>query len=125
MLTPVDGLWVALGSALGGAARYWVGQWVTRLAGGEFPWGTLAVNLSGALLVGVLWVFAGAGWHALAILGFCGSYTTVASFSLQSLQLWMRRHYVRAASNVLGSILLCLVAVWLGMQLGGLWGGGQ
>jgi fluoride ion exporter CrcB/FEX len=37
----------------------------------------------------------------------------------------MRRHYVRAASNVLGSILLCLVAVWLGMQLGGLWGGGQ
>ncbi len=123
MLGLTDGLWVVLGSAAGGVSRYWIGQWVTRCLGGEFPWGTLVVNVSGAWLAGLFWSVVGTPWLALTILGFCGSYTTVASFSLQSLQLWQRGHLVRAAMNVAGSVLLCLLAVWSGIWTGGVLGG--
>lgn len=116
---------VLIGSAIGGAARYGVTVAVNRWLGEGFPWGTLAVNVSGALLVGLLAAFVGSGGIAgtpetrlLLMVGLCGSYTTVSSFALQTLALARTGKSFQALANVVASLLLCLVAVWLGLLLG-------
>lgn len=113
---------LALGGALGGACRYLVTQVLDRRLGSAFPWGTLAVNTSGAFIAGLV---AGSmalenngGITALFLLaGFCGSYTTVSSWSLQTLALARRGYYPRAIANLLATTLLGLVAVTGGFQL--------
>src|SRR6186713_714442 len=113
--------WVALGSAIGGPARYFVAGVVGRSIGQTFPWGTMVVNVSGAFAIGML--AAAASVHGLlpapvawqfAVTGFLGSYTTVSSFSLQTLALVRNGWILRAAGNVLLSVALCLCAVALG-----------
>lgn len=113
------------GSALGGLARHLLGGWVDRLTGVRFPFGTLAVNVSGALAIGLL---AGMRWEAAAdaalvrqflIYGLLGGYTTVSTFSLNTLNLLQAGAWPRAATNVAGSFFLCLGAVWLGLVLAG------
>jgi CrcB protein len=86
-------VWVALGSVLGGPARYFVSDFVGRRVGETFPWGTVAVNVSGAFAAGIITAAAigsifltSAAWQ-FAVTGFLGSYTTVSSFSLQTLAL--------------------------------------
>jgi fluoride exporter len=122
-------LWVAVGGALGGMARFWVAGAVGRRLGEAFPWGTLAVNVSGALAIGVaagllLGPEGPAGpsgaWH-LGVIGFLGSYTTVSSFSLQTLALLQEGAPGRAAWNVGASLVLCLAAAALGLALAGAW----
>ena len=117
--------WVVLGSALGGPARYFVSGVVGRGIGETFPWGTMVVNVSGALAIGVL--AAAASVHGLlstpaawqfAVTGFLGSYTTVSSFSLQTLALVRDGQMLRAGANVLLSVGLCLSAVALGYAAG-------
>jgi fluoride exporter len=112
---------VVLGGALGGAARYWVSGVVGRAVGETFPWGTMAVNVSGALCIGAAagWLLpAGPGdgqvtlWAALVV-GVLGSYTTVSSFSLQTLALVRDGAWRHAAFNVLLSLMLCLGAAAL------------
>lgn len=117
-------LCVALGSALGGMARYCVSDYIGHKYGAHFPWGTLLVNVSGALLIGLLagLVFAlptsgGLFWQ-LAVTGFLGSYTTVSSFSLQTLVLLREGYLLRALANISLSLLLCLICVALGYGLG-------
>lgn len=111
---------VALGGACGGVLRYWVSGLVTRHTGDVFPWGTLLVNLSGCALAGALAVLAGAQpWFgqsatALLIAGFCGSYTTVSSFSLQTLSLFREGEASQAVANILLSLFGCMFALWLG-----------
>lgn len=117
-------LWVMTGSALGAMARLWLVQCLQKKLGHEFPWGTLAVNVSGALMIGLL---AGGifpqlastnhpGWSLLAI-GVIGSYTTVSSFSVQTLALWQAKQWRQACLNALASVLLCLGAVATGLAL--------
>ena len=117
-------LWVMTGSAVGAMARLWLVQSLQKKTGHAFPWGTLAVNVSGALLIGLL---AGGlipqltattqpGWSLLAI-GVLGSYTTVSSFSLQTLALWQAGRWRQAGLNVLASMLLCLGAAAAGLAL--------
>ena len=113
---------LALGGALGGASRYLATQALDRRLGTAFPWGTLAVNVSGALLAGVITGLmqreGGGGILGFFLLaGFCGSYTTVSSWSLQTLALIHRRYYGRAAANLLGTTLLGLLAVAAGFHL--------
>jgi fluoride exporter len=118
-------IWVALGSAFGGAARYFLSGLVGRNVGETFPWGTLAVNVSGCFAVGLLAV-AGNGsdsgslpaWWSLAVVGFLGSYTTVSSFSLQTLTLARDGEFLRSSGNTLLSLVLCLAAVALGFSMG-------
>lgn len=111
--------WVALGSGLGGAARFAVSGMVARAIGETFPWGTIAVNVSGSLALGALAARAEAGalapalWQ-LAAVGFLGSYTTVSSFSLQTLALVREGEIARAASNIALSLMLCLAATAVG-----------
>ncbi len=124
---------VAIGSGLGGVARFWASAAVTRCLGAGFPWGTLAVNATGALLAGA--VVAGlpaisppgqaSAVHFFLLVGLCGSYTTVSSFALQTFTLVYERRWPAAIGNVLASLALSLAAAWLGLCLGeGLAGGG-
>ena len=113
-------LLVALGSALGGAARYLLAGWVGDRLGGAFPWGTVLVNVSGSALIGVL--AAQEEWLSLEtrqflMAGVLGGFTTFSSFSLQTLRLAQEGDWVRAAANVLGSVALCLFAVAAGYRL--------
>lgn len=119
-------LLVALGSALGGVARFWCSRLVARRVGERFPWGTLAVNASGAFVVGLIagvtargGVFATPAAWQLAVIGFLGSYTTVSSFSLETLALARGGKLWRAGGNVLLSLALCLGAVSLGVAVSG------
>jgi len=117
---------VLVGSAAGGMARFWLADAVARRYGERFPWGTLLVNVSGALAVGICAALllsghsgdtASLAWR-LGIVGFLGSYTTVSSFSLQTLALAHDRAWGRAAGNIALSAGLCLGAVGLGWWLG-------
>jgi len=112
-------LLATLGGGLGGVARFWVSGVVARRFGETFPWGTLTVNATGAAAIGVLAaLLSGAGgnigaagplWAAL-VSGVLGSYTTVSSFSLQTLALARNGEPLRAALNITGSLVLCLGA---------------
>lgn len=113
---------VACGGVLGGLARHGLSGFVGRWVGETFPWGTLAVNASGALAIGLLFgllVDGGLLWVG-ATAGILGSYTTVSSFSLQTLALARDGEWRRAAVNVVGSLVLCLAAVTTGFA-GGQW----
>lgn len=124
--------WVALGSALGGMARYGISGFVANRIGETFPWGTLVVNVSGALVIGTFAALvAPAGAlpgdltvRQLVIVGLCGGYTTFSSFSLQTLSLARDAQWARALGNIAASVLLCLLAVWAGFALGAFFSGG-
>jgi CrcB protein len=117
--------WVAAGSALGGMLRFLVSGMIASRFGETYPWGTKAVNVSGAAMVGVVaalavaddWLGAPQGWHLLVI-GLLGSYTTVSSFSLQTLALAQDGQLGRAAGNIVLSLALCLGAVAVGLAAG-------
>ncbi len=118
--------WVALGSALGGMARYGVSGMVARRIGEIFPWGTLTVNVSGGFAIGLFAALVAAkGAHPddafireFLMTGICGGYTTFSSFSLQTLNLARDREWGRAALNIVASVVLCLAAVWAGIAGG-------
>jgi fluoride exporter len=121
-------LWVALGGALGSVSRYWINGLVSQKLDATLPWGTLVANVSGSFLIGVIGaltipegrmdtssrLFA----TQFLMIGVCGGYTTFSSFSLQTLNLLRDREWLYAGSNVLLSVVLCLIAVWLGWLLG-------
>lgn len=113
-------LLVALGGALGGMGRVWLGQWVGRHAPSEFPWGTLAVNLLGALALGGIAAQGSAGgtlWLLLAI-GLLGSFTTVSSFAYQTLTLLRGPRPGLGWLNLAMTPTLGLAALVLGHALG-------
>ncbi len=120
---------MALGSALGGIARYFLSGFIARRVGETFPWGTLVVNVSGALLIGIFGalardsssIFASANPWLFAVTGFLGCYTTVSSFSLQTLALARDGESGRAAGYVALSVALSLCAATLGFALVDLW----
>jgi CrcB protein len=121
-------LWVAIGGALGSMARYGLGGLVSDKFGQSFPWGTLVINVTGSFVIGVLGALTApegkmtpqsrALTIQLLITGVCGGYTTFSSFSLQTLNLLRDREWFYAGGNVLLSVTLCMIAVWLGYLLG-------
>jgi fluoride exporter len=119
-------LWIAMGGALGSVARYWFSGVIGRQFGETFPWGTLLVNVSGSFAVGLLAALAEPGGRRFIgptgrqffIYGLCGGYTTFSSFSLQTLALAREGDWFKAGANAAGSVLLCMVAVWLGYAVG-------
>ena len=115
---------VALGGGLGSVARFLVAGVVERRLGVAFPWGTLVVNVTGACLIGILAaLLLSPGDHSVLrpalwlgfVIGVLGSYTTVSSFSLQTLALLRDGETGRALANVAASVLLCLAAAGLAM----------
>jgi CrcB protein len=107
--------WIALGSALGGAGRYWCSGLVARRFGETFPWGTLIVNVLGSFVVGFAdALLAGTPARQLVMAGLCGGFTTFSAFSLQTLNLVRDGEWARAGANVGASVVTCLISVWLG-----------
>ncbi len=120
-------LWIALGSALGGVARYWISGVVAQRFGEAFPVGTLVVNVTGSFVIGFIATVSDPGGRMLMnatarrfmMAGLCGGYTTFSSFSLQTLNLARDGEWLYAAANVMLSVVVCLLAAWLGHALAG------
>ena len=114
--------WVMLGSALGGAARYWCSGFAAEHFGETFPLGTLAVNVIGSFIIGFFASLTGPDGRFLVgsearqfvMTGLCGGYTTFSSFSVQTLNLVRDGEMKLAGANIALSVILCLLAVWLG-----------
>ena len=126
-------LWIAMGGALGSVFRYWFSGVIGRQFGETFPWGTLLVNVSGSFAIGFLAAFAEPGGRRFIgptgrqffMYGLCGGYTTFSSFSLQTLELARDGDWFKAGANAAGSVLLCVVAVWLGYAVGASFNNGK
>ncbi len=116
---------VALGSGLGGLARFALSGCVAYQWGESFPWGTLLVNVTGSFLIGFFAtltepggrVFVGGNGRQFFMTGLMGGFTTFSSFSLQTLTLARDGEWFHAGANTLASLALCLFAVWLGHVL--------
>lgn len=117
-------LMVGAGGAIGAIGRYWLSTWVYSLTGRTFPWGTLAVNLLGSLLMGFLSVWLlersmtlSAEVRALLMVGFLGAFTTFSTFSLETLVLLEEGAVARAGINIAASVFICIFAAWMGTLL--------
>ena len=115
-------VWIMIGSALGGAARYWCSGFAANHFGETFPMGTLLVNVTGSFIIGFFATLTGPDGRLLVrtetrqfvMVGICGGYTTFSSFSLQTLNLIRDGEMKLATANIALSLALCLLAVWLG-----------
>jgi CrcB protein len=113
---------VAIGGALGSLARYWASGWAAAAFGETFPFGTLIVNVTGSFVIGLFATLTGADgrllveaqWRTFVMIGLCGGFTTFSSFSLQTLNLLRDGEHAYAAGNVVLSVVLCMLGVWLG-----------
>ncbi|HEY3763261.1 MAG TPA: fluoride efflux transporter CrcB [Verrucomicrobiae bacterium] len=122
-------LWVAIGGALGSVSRYWLNGIVSTYVA-TFPLGTLIINISGSFLIGIFGALTIPEGRMdpqsrtvaiqLVMIGVCGGYTTFSSFSLQTLNLLQNREWTYAGYNIVLSVALCMIAVWLGFMLGSL-----
>jgi CrcB protein len=115
---------IAGGGAIGALLRFWVSTGVYQLLGRGFPWGTLAVNVLGSFLMGLLFVlFLERGLvstevRAAVLVGLLGSFTTFSTFSMETLSLIEQADYLKALANAVSSLLICLLACWAGLVLG-------
>jgi fluoride exporter len=115
---------IALGSALGGLARYLLGNLVQRWAGDAFPLHTLLINVTGSFLIGFLYRYAAESgglspeWRGFLMIGFCGGYTTFSAFSLETVRLIETGAVGRAMAYAVLSVVLSVGAAALGMVAG-------
>jgi CrcB protein len=120
-------LWVCLGGAIGTGARYWLSGWTQRLAGPGFPAGTLAVNVIGSLLLGIVMevgVTGGLLPPALRLTlatGVIGGFTTYSTFNYETIEYLRESAWPLAAANVLITVSVCLGAGFAGLALGRWW----
>lgn len=118
--------WICLGSALGGGCRYWISGAIAHRFGEAFPIGTLVVNITGCFFIGILGacndpggrIFVGPAARQFLMIGVMGGYTTFSSFSLQTLTLLQDGEWLYATGNVVLSVMLCMIGVWLGSVAG-------
>jgi fluoride exporter len=117
--------WVALGSALGGMSRYWLGGVIARGVGDDFPYGTLLINIVGSFVIGFFGTLtlpdgprpASLDARLFVMVGLCGGFTTFSSFSLQTFELLRSGEGIRAAIYVVASVLLCVAGAAIGHAL--------
>jgi len=115
-------VWIGLGGALGSIGRAWLALLVAQLSGPQFPWGTILINVVGSFIIGLFGALtaatgaypAPADLRAFVMVGICGGFTTFSAFSLQTLELARDGRPLQAAGNVVLSVVLCLLSVWLG-----------
>lgn len=114
---------VFIGAGIGGALRHGVNTLSARLLGPDFPWGTLTINVAGSLVMGLVagyFAFKGEAtmvWRLFLTTGILGGFTTFSAFSLDAALLYERGAATSAALYVLGSVVLSLVAVFVGLAI--------
>lgn len=114
---------IAVGGAVGALSRYGMMNLTAHILGNRLPWGTLLVNISGSLLIGVLYVLISekmllsSDARALLIVGFLGAFTTFSAFSLDTVLLIQQGWLLQAVAYMLASVMICVLATWLGMVL--------
>lgn len=117
-------LWVGIAGFGGAITRYWLDGVVSRVTGGGFPWGTLAVNVSGCFLVGLLTTVLTGRFlphptvRIAVTIGFIGAFTTFSTFAYESLRQLQEGAIALAVVNVTSSVVIGIVAAWLGVLLG-------
>jgi len=115
---------IALGGAAGATTRYLLDTWVSERAAGAFPWGTFVVNVSGSLILGVLFALAvergvlPASLRAPVLIGFIGAYTTFSTLMLESWRLIEGGAVGLGLANLIASSVLGMVAVVVGLLIG-------
>jgi CrcB protein len=115
---------IAAGGALGALARYGMSSAVYAWLGRGFPWGTLAVNLLGSFLMGLLFVLLierlswAPEWRGAILIGFLGAFTTFSTFSIETLNLLEEGAMLTAFLNMVVSVWLCILVCWVGVILG-------
>jgi len=115
---------IGLGGFVGAIVRYLVDGWATGLGRGTFPWGTLAVNVTGSFIIGILFALMieraaiSSAWRGPLMIGFVGSYTTFSTLTLESWRLLEDGAWVLGITNLAGSLLVGVAAVVLGIGIG-------
>lgn len=125
---PVRVLLISAGAVLGANARYWLGVWFARFAAPGFPWATLAINLSGCLLLGGFMGWSvrqmpHPGWSLVLAVGFCGAYTTFSTFGYELFTMLQERSVGPAIGYVAASVVVGVGAVAAGWAAGQALGG--
>jgi CrcB protein len=114
-------VYIALFGALGCLSRYFLSGWFYQLFGRGFPYGTLAVNVIGAFLIGLTMEFSirsaliPPAMRVAFTIGFLGGLTTFSSFSFETFRLLEEGAFLVAFSNVIVSVVTCLAGTWLGI----------
>ena len=117
-------LLVAFGGLVGSIARYWLSGWAQNVGGSEFPVGTLTVNILGSFILGLVMTMSiergliSAETRLLLGTGFCGGFTTMSTFSYETLALLQYGNTASALTNIGLSLASCLIAVWVGSIAG-------
>ncbi|WP_108651738.1 fluoride efflux transporter CrcB [Dongshaea marina] len=114
---------VALGGAIGACMRFGISELMAWLLGRGFPYGTMTVNILGSLIMGLMvsliqhqWL-SGIPWRPFIMVGLLGALTTFSSFALDNILLLEQGAFIKAALNVVINVVVCLAAVYVGMQL--------
>ena len=108
---------VAIGGALGSIARYALSTWIFDVSSHKFPYATLAVNVLGSFVMGILFVIIVEKaalpneMRSLLMIGFLGAFTTFSTFSLDALGLWQNGHIFMSVVYMLATVILCLIAI--------------
>ena len=116
-------LWVGLGGFAGANARYLLGMWVATRFGTTFPYGTFIINVTGSFILGVIMGLLDAHVLAPAVrlslgIGFVGAYTTFSTFTYETLRLVESGSVLLAATNVVGSVIVGMLAAIAGLAAG-------
>ncbi len=115
---------IAVGGAVGSVLRFWMSTWVHTFAGRSFPYGTLAVNVLGCLVMGFLFVLflerfsSDTVLRAGLLIGLLGGFTTFSTFSIETLNLFEQGAYMKAGANMTASLILSVGATWIGILIG-------
>ena len=116
-------LLISIGAIIGANLRYFVAQYVARLIPSTFPLGTLIINITASFILGffLIWtserVLADPRWRLFIAVGFCATYSTYSSFAFETFALFEKGQMALAALNILGTNVVCLIAVMLGAML--------
>lgn len=117
----LQALAIASGGAVGALLRFYASTGVYALLGRGFPYGTLFVNVTGSLMMGLLYILfleriqVSPELRSALLVGVLGAFTTFSAFSMETLALFEEGEVIKAALNILLSVTLCILAAWVGV----------